>query len=65
MPIPHYDSDLSDQEWLMLEPLLPKRMPKGWGALILYSYRDIIDAILYLAKTGVPWRLLPHDFPPW
>jgi putative transposase len=59
-----YPSDLSDSQWLLLEPLftdLPvKRGRKRWR-----DPRDIIDAVLYLNKTGCQWRQLPIDFPPW
>jgi putative transposase len=58
-----YQSDLSDAEWGCLEPHLPA--PKASGRPRVYPLREILDAILYVLKSGCAWRLLPHDFPPW
>jgi putative transposase len=58
-----YSTDLPDKEWTRLKANLPaSKMP---GRLRAHSLRDIFDAILYVLKSGCPWRLLPHDFPPW
>lgn len=58
-----YPSDLTDGEWLVLEPLVPT--PKLGGRPAKYPRREIINAIRYVARTGCAWRLLPHDLPPW
>jgi putative transposase len=58
-----YQSDISDAEWGCLEPHLPAS--KTYGRPRLHSPREILDAILYVLKSGCAWRLLPHDFPPW
>jgi putative transposase len=58
-----YQSDLSDAEWICLEPHLPA--PKATGRPRIYPLREILDAIFYVLKSGCAWRLLPHDFPPW
>ena len=58
-----YQSDLSDAEWGCLKPYLPA--PNTYGRPRLHSPREILDAILYILKSGCAWRLLPHDFPPW
>ena len=58
-----YQSDLSDAEWSCLEPHLPA--PEATGRPRLHSPRKILDAILYVLRSGCAWRLLPHDFPPW
>jgi putative transposase len=58
-----YQSDLSDAEWICLEPHLPE--PKAHGRPRLHDPREILDAIFYVLKSGCAWRLLPHDFPPW
>jgi putative transposase len=58
-----YQSDLSDAEWSCLESYLPA--PKAYGRPRLHSPREILDAILYVSKSGCAWRLLHHDFPPW
>lgn len=58
-----YPSDLSDAEWVLIEPHIPKNrtVPKNTQ----HSKREILDAILYVDRTGVQWEFLPHDFPPW
>jgi putative transposase len=58
-----FQSDLSDAEWSCLKPHLPA--PEATGPPPLPSPRKILDAILYLLKSGCQWRLLPHDFPRW
>ena len=60
---PPYPSDLTDAEWRRLEPLLPP--PQPGGRPIKYPRREIVNAILYILRTGAAWRLLPHDFPPY
>lgn len=57
-----YASDLTDQEWALVAPLLPP--PKTTGRPRRTAMRDILDAILYIASTGCAWRMLPNDFPP-
>jgi putative transposase len=59
-----YPSDLTDEQWELIRPLLPKRRP-GPGRPREVPRRAILDAISYLLHTGCPWRQLPHDFPPW
>jgi putative transposase len=56
-----YPSDLSDEEWALLEPLLPAPAPTGRPPT---DPREVVNAILYITKTGVQWAYLPHDFPP-
>ncbi|MFB9991945.1 IS5 family transposase [Deinococcus oregonensis] len=58
-----YSSDLTDPEWALLEPLLPG--PSATGRKRTHSQRVLIDAMLYVLKTGCAWRLLPLNFPPW
>ncbi len=62
MKIAIYDSNLTDAQWTFLEPMLPKRRPRGRPPI---DRRCIIDAILYVVKGGIQWRLLPSDFPCW
>jgi putative transposase len=57
-----YDTDLTDDQFALLEPLLPRPKPTGRPTADL---RAVIDAILYLVRTGCQWRMLPKDFPPW
>lgn len=59
-----YPTDLNDNQWALIAPLFPERKalrgrPRTW------TYREIIDAILYIVRGGCGWRLMPHDFPPW
>jgi len=58
-----YPTDLSDTEWACLESHLPA--PRATGRPRIHSPREILDAIFYVLRSGCPWRLLPHDFPPW
>jgi putative transposase len=58
-----YPTDLSDTEWHRLAPLVPK--PKAGGRPPKYPRREILNAILYVVRSGCAWRLLPHDFPSW
>jgi transposase len=63
MSRPASPSDLTDAQWELLEPLLP---PPAEGAPhLIYEQREIVNAILYVLRSGCPWRLLPHDFPAW
>ena len=56
-------SDLTDAEWAILEPLLPRRSKRGRPPV--WDYRQIVEAILYLLRGGLPWRMLPPGlFPP-
>ncbi|MEQ8975382.1 MAG: IS5 family transposase [Coleofasciculus sp. C1-SOL-03] len=58
-----YPTDLSDREWELIEPLLPK--PKRRGPKPNVNLREIVNAICYRLHEGCQWRALPHDFPPW
>lgn len=59
-----YPDDLTDEEWTIVEPLLIKRKANS-GRKPIHAKREILNAILYLLRTGCQWRHLPHDFPPW
>ena len=58
-----YASDLSDQEWAILEPLIPTAKPGGRPRSV--DMRQILNGILYMLRSGCAWRLLPHDYPAW
>jgi putative transposase len=62
MPTRPYDTDLTDDQFALLEPLLPP--PKHFGRPRA-DLRAVLNGIFYLVRTGCQWRLLPHDFPPW
>lgn len=59
----NYPSDVTDSQWLLLDPLIP---PHGIGPRTpVYNRRDLLNAMLFRARTGCQWRSLPSDFPPW
>jgi putative transposase len=58
-----YPSDISDEEWDILEPLLPVEKPGGRPRKT--SLREVVNAIWYVLRSGCQWRMLPHEFPPW
>ena len=55
-------SDLTDGEWAVLEPFFPP--PSQTGRPRKWPVRRIVEAILYLLRGGLPWRMLPPCFPP-
>jgi putative transposase len=57
-----YGTDLTDDQFALIEPFLPRRKRTGRPPADL---REVVNAILYLVRSGCQWRLLPHDFPPW
>lgn len=57
-----YPSDLTDEEWEIIEPLLPAG--KWGGRPREVDLREILNAIFYVLKTGCQWAMLPHEFPP-
>jgi putative transposase len=58
-----YPSDLTDEEWQRLEPLVTRPIRRGRPRK--YSLRQILHAIFYVIRTGCQWRALPHDLPKW
>lgn len=56
-----YPNDLTDQEWALLEPHIPA--PKRGGRPRTANMREVLNAIIYVLKTGCQWDHLPHDFP--
>jgi transposase len=63
MPRQPYPTDLTDAQWRVLAPLLPAAKPGGRPRSA--DLREIVNAILYVARNGTTWRALPHDYPPW
>ena len=57
-----YSSDLTDEEWALLEPHLPAASKVGRPRE--HDLREIINAILYVLRGGIVWRMLPKDLPP-
>jgi len=58
-----YPTDLTDAQWAALEPHLSAARTRGRPRCT--DLRAVINAILYLLRTGCQWRLIPSDFPPW
>jgi putative transposase len=58
-----YPTDLTDVEWLILEPLIPPA--KRGGRIRRANMREIVNAIFYILRSGCAWRMMPHDVPPW
>ena len=58
-----YPSETSDEQWALIEPLLSEVETRGWPEK--HPRRALVDAILYVVRTGCAWRQLPADFPPW
>jgi len=58
-----YPSDLTHEQWAQVERFIPA--PRSGGRPAKYERREIVNALLYLNRTGCQWRALPHDFPPW
>ncbi|WP_455678496.1 IS5 family transposase [Streptomyces buecherae] len=62
---PAYGTSLTDGQWAVIEPLLPRRDPRRGGRPLKFSRRLIIDTVLYVLGSGCAWRLVPHDLAPW
>jgi transposase len=57
-----YPSDLTDAEWQLIEPMIPK--PRRGGRPRSTDMREVMNAVRYVLRTGCQWRQLPKDFPP-
>lgn len=58
-----YDTDLTDKQWSLIKPLFPPARPGGRPRKL--EPRHVVNAVLYLTRSGCSWRLLPKDFGPW
>ena len=58
-----YGSDLTDAEWAILSPFLPAAA--SCGRKRAWPMREIVNAICYVLRGGIAWRLMPDSFPPW
>ena len=54
----NYESDLTDEQWNEIKDFFPS------GNKSKYNKRSLVEAVLYIVKTGCQWRMLPHDYPP-
>jgi transposase len=57
-----YPSDLTDQEWSLIEPLIPPARRGGNRRTVVV--RDVVDGVMYILSTGCQWSALPKDLPP-
>jgi putative transposase len=58
-----YPSDLTDEQYALIEPLIPPAEPGGRRRSV--NMREVVNGVLYLSRTGCSWRMLPGEFPPW
>jgi putative transposase len=58
-----YPSDLTDNQWKLVQPFLPKA--KTGGRPRKTNEREVVNAVFYVLKSGCDWRMLPHDLPPY
>lgn len=58
-----YPSDLTDAEWEILAPFIPEVSEEATVPTV--ARREIVNGILYVLRSGCPWRLMPHDLPAW
>jgi putative transposase len=61
--VTRYQTDLTDTEWRVIAPHLPK--PCATGRPREWPMREIVNGIFYVMRAGCPWRLVPSDLPPW
>lgn len=59
-----YPTDLNDTQWALIKPLFPQRK-SARGRPRTWTLREIVNAIVYVVRSGCAWRLMPHDLPPW
>src|SRR5215208_8290980 len=57
-----YETDLTDAEWAVIAPLMPE--PAACGRPATWTPREILNAIFYVLRGGMAWRLIPKDLPP-
>src|ERR1700687_5410019 len=58
-----YASDMTDGEWMLVEPFLPGASPIGRPRVV--ELRTVVNAVLYMASTGCQWRQIPKKFAPY
>jgi transposase len=58
-----YPSDVSDDEWAFVAPYL--LLLSETAGQRRHNLREVFNGVRYIVKTGAPWRMLPHDLPPW
>jgi putative transposase len=61
--VKRYPTDLTDPEWAILAPFIPPA--KAGGRPRTTDMREVVNAIVYVLRSGCQWRMLPKDFPPY
>ena len=62
----HYPTDLTDEQWALVEPHLPSPLSgTRLGGRPTVDRRRMVDAMFYLLRTGCQWRMLPKEYGPW
>lgn len=62
----HYPTDLTDDQWALIEPYLPPvKSGLGQGGRPPVDRRKLVNGMMYFARSGCQWRMLPHEFGPW
>lgn len=56
-------TDLTNAEWAILKQMIPSAKPGGRPRSA--DMREVLNDIFYVLRGGIPWRMLPHDLPPW
>jgi len=59
-----YPSDLTDEQWTILEPMIPAAHTPRGGRPREVDMREVVNTILYLNRSGCPWEMFPHDLLP-
>src|SRR5512143_602994 len=59
-----YPTDLTDEQWALLEPMIPPPRTQHGGTPRRVDRREVINTLLYQNRTGCPWEFLPHDLLP-
>jgi len=62
MKIASYSSSLTDAQWALIQPMLPAPKKRGRPPT---DRRRVLDAVPYVLRGGIQWRLMPAEFPPW
>lgn len=57
-----YPSDLTDEEWALIEPLIPPG--RSGGGKRRANLREVVNGLMYVLSTGCQWRAIPKDLPP-
>jgi putative transposase len=58
-----YPTDLTDEQWEIVRPLLPAAKPGGRPRSV--DLREVVNGVLYVVRGGIAWRMMPGDLPPW